>query len=392
MRYWAGIDVAKDIHWLCVIDENASVLIDRALTNTQDDVDAAIVELQQLDGELAIGLDVMGSIASFLEATLIAAGLKLVHVPGMAVNRARDGFANSEAKSDPKDARVIAEQVRTRPNLRHISLGDETTAAIRVLVSRRRDLVQDQTRRIARLRSMVGSIHPGLERALDFTTVGPLHFLTRFVTPAEICKAGLKGLMAHLKARSGLRRAGLAEVALNSAKAQHTVVVGEAAIADIARELAAEALAVKDRLARLEDDLEALLARHPDAALIRSLPGMGVILTAEFIAAVGDIDRFKTADAMAAAAGLAPVIRQSGRSRNWRRTYGGDKELKRVFFQGAFCAFQRDPISRAFYARKRREGKHHTQALIALARRRVTVLWAMLKTQSKFDPRRALAA
>lgn len=392
MRYSAGIDVAKDIHWLCVIDENASVLIDRALANTQEDVDAAIVELKQLDGELAIGLDVMGSIARFLEAALIAADLKLVHVPGMAVNRARDGFANSEAKSDPKDARVIAEQVRTRPNLRRISLGDETTAAIRVLVSRRRDLIQDQTRRIARLRGMVGSIHPGLESALDFTTVGPLHLLTRFVTPGEIRKAGLKGLMAHLRARSGLRRAGLAEAALNSAKAQHTVVVGEAAIADIARELAAEALAVKDRLARLDDDLEALLARHPDAALIRSLPGMGVILTAEFIAAVGDIDRFKSADAMAAAAGLAPVIRQSGRSRNWRRTYGGDKELKRVFYQGAFCACRRDPISRAFYARKRREGKHHTQALIALARRRVTVLWTMLKTQSKFDPQRALAA
>jgi hypothetical protein len=61
------------------------------------------------------------------------------------------------------------------------------------------------------------------------------------------------------------------------------------------------------------------------------------------------------------------VIRQSGRKADWRRTYGGDKALKRVFYQGAFCAVcHKDPLSKAFYDRKRRERKHHTQALIAL--------------------------
>jgi len=394
MRYFAGIDVAKDVHWLCAIDENARVLIDRAVHNTQEDIDAVIAELKALGGEGAVGLDVLGSIACFLEAALIVEGLQLVHVPGRAVNRARDGFANSEAKSDPKDARVIAEHVRTRQELRRVILDDETTIAIRVLVGRRRDLVQEQTRRIARLRQLVGGIHPGLESALDFTALGPLHLLTRFVTAGEIRKAGMKMLMAHLQARSGLKnRAALAESVLETAKTQHTVVPGEAAYAQIARELAVEALAAKARLARLDGDLGALLERHPDAALIRSLPGMGAILTAEFVAAAGNIARFKSADAMAALAGLAPVIRQSGHSRAWRRTYGGDKDLKRVFFQSAFCACTaRDPASKAFYDRKRREGKHHTQAIIALARRRVTVLWTMLKTRSTFDPSRAIAA
>jgi transposase len=81
------------------------------------------------------------------------------------------------------------------------------------------------------------------------------------------------------------------------------------------------------------------------------------------------------------------VIRQSGRKADWRRTYGGDKALKRVFYQGAFCAVcHKDPLSKAFYDRKRRERKHHTQALIALARRRVTVLWTMIQRRQSFDP------
>lgn len=392
MRYFAGIDVAKDIHWLCVIDDNAEVVIDHALPNTQEDIDAACTELHALEGELVVGLDVMGSIAAFIEAALISEGFNLAHLPGIAVNRARAGFTSGETKSDPRDARVIAEQIRTRKNLRIVAFDDETTIAIRVLIGRRRDLIQDQTRRISRLRRLVGAVHPGLEKAMDFRTMGPLHLLNRFVTPTEICGAGLNGLVKHLQTRPRLRRS-LAEVALQSARAQHTVVPGEAAMAEMARELASEAIVVKERLIRLDTQLEELLDVHPDAALIRSLPGMGDILTAEFIAAAGNTARFHSADAMAAAAGLAPVLRQSGKTRTWRRTFGGNKDLKRVFFQSAFCACSKgDPVCKAFYDRKRREGKHHVQAIIALARKRVTVLWTMLENRSAFDPKRARAA
>ena len=85
---------------------------------------------------------------------------------------------------------------------------------------------------------------------------------------------------------------------------------------------------------------------------------MGAVLAAEFIACTGDIRRFGSADALASAAGLAPVQRQSGKRSGWRRAYGGDKALKRVFYQSAFCAVTiGDPLSRAFYDRKRRRGK-----------------------------------
>ena len=79
------------------------------------------------------------------------------------------------------------------------------------------------------------------------------------------------------------------------------------------------------RLIALDRELLALLDRHPDAALIRSLPGMGVVLTAEFIAEAGDLSRFRSADALAAAAGIAPVLRQSGKTRFLRRPAGGNK-------------------------------------------------------------------
>src|SRR5215210_2710888 len=99
MRICVGIDVAKDVHWVVAIDQDARVLIDRAVANDQETVEALAAELSRLGGELVIGLDVTGSIASFLEAVLLAEGLALVHVPGLAVNRAAHGFAGGERKS-----------------------------------------------------------------------------------------------------------------------------------------------------------------------------------------------------------------------------------------------------------------------------------------------------
>jgi transposase len=388
MRNFVGIDVAKDVHWVSAIDQDARVMVDKAVQNDQAAIEALADELRHLGPNLVVGLDVTGSIGAFLEAVLLAEGFALVHVPGIAVNRASQGFAGGERKSDPRDARVIAELVRTRPGLRPIRPDQETTIAIRLLVARRRDLTQDQTRRVSRMRQLLASIHPGLERTLDLTAKAPLTLVSRFVTPAEIRTAGHARLLRYLKKTPGLREPErLVEAALQTASEQTIVVPGEATVAALVRELAIEALTVRQRLAELDKQLEVLVARHPDGALIRSLPGMGVVLCAEFIAAAGDITRFRSPDAMAAAAGLAPVLRQSGKARAFRRAYGGDKALKRVFYQSAFCAVStKDPTSKAFYDRKRHEGQRHVQALVALARRRVTVMWAMLNHRTPFDP------
>ncbi len=105
--------------------------------------------------------------------------------------------------------------------------------------------------------------------------------------------------------------------------------------------------------------------------------------TAESIAETGNLSRFHSADALASAAGMAPVLRQSGGTRFLRRLNGGNKGLKRVFYQSAFCLPNHDG-SHTFDDRKRREGKRH-QAVIALARRRMNVLWAVVRSRTPFQ-------
>lgn len=387
MELFIGVDAAKDTHWVCAIDRDARPVFSQPVANDPEGIAALIAELQAFEAPaVTVALDLLGGPATLICAMLAEAGLRLVHTPGLAVNRARQGMRGGENKSDPRDAATIAELARTRADLRPVEIETEIDIDIRLLVGRRSEIVTDQTRRLARLRDLLSSLFPALERRIDVKTKRGLVFLSLFAAPGEIRKSGPARIARRLtKAMPHLRGAeALARDAVALARAQTTEVPGAATRARLVKELAAEALAAREARDRIDRDLAELLAAHPDAALIQSLPGMGAVLTAEFIAQAGSGRRFRSADALAAAAGLTPVLRQSGKSRAIRRSTTGDRSLKRVFFQSAFNALA-DPESRAFYERKRAEGKRHNQAVIALARRRVNVLWAILQTRQPFQ-------
>jgi len=387
-----GVDVAKEFHWAEIkVAGTGRVLASHRVDNTPQAISDLITEIGAAEAEhgpASVGIDILGGIATLLEAMLARAGLTIVHVPGLAVNRARRATTGGEHKSDPKDARVIADLVRTRDDLRVIEPMRELDVELRLLVGRRSELVVDATRRFARIRDLLTSVHPGLEAVVDVTTKTGLRLLTRYVTPAEIRRTGKTRLLTWLRKTGHVREAAiaaLADAAVAAAAAQHIAVPGEAVAADLIRDLAAEALTAREQIKAIDARIEAVLARHPDAALIRSLPGMGATLTAEFLSVTGGITRFASGDVLASAAGLAPVLKQSGKVRYLQRASAGDKTLKRVFYQSAFIAVGCDPASKAYYARKRSEGKAHHQAVLALARRRVNVLHAILRTRHPYD-------
>lgn len=393
------MDVAKETHWAEIkIAESGEVLVSQAVDNAPGAIAELIEQIHQAEsqhGPARVGLDLLGGIASLMEAMLLEAGLAVVHVPGLAVNRARRATVSGEHKSDPKDARVIADQVRMRDDLRPVVRRRDDDIELRLLVGRRSEMVVDQTRRASRVRDLLAAIHPGLERVVDVTTKSGMWLLTRYVTPAEIRKAGRRRLLLYLGKLEHVRAAtitSLAEAALQAAQEQRVSVPGESVAAELIRGLAEEMLAARDRLGIIDAQIAEVLERHPDAALIRSLPGMGATLTAEFLAVTGGIGRFPTGDQLAAAAGLAPVLKQSGKVRYLQRATAGDKALKRVFYQSAFVAIACDPTSKAYYARKRSEGKTHHQAVLCLARRRVNVLHAILRHRRPFEAKKSSVA
>jgi transposase len=381
MRHWAGFDVGKRFHWMCVLDDEGKVVLSRRVEATEEDLEAACSQIQALgDAEdRAVAVDLVGGPATLLEAVLLGRGERAFYLPGISVNRAREGY-RGEQKSDRGDARVIADQLRMRwRSLQELRPREDEAAEMRLLVSHRRDLVADQARIITRLRALLGEVFPGLDALLDFHKDRAFVLLSKVTTPAGVRRLGSSRLARWLKARGIRRSAELAENVVAAAKAQRRELPAAEAKGALVREMANEVLRIRRRVAEIEQRLEELLSARPEAEVVRSLPGMGVVFTAGFLAEAGDLERFGSADALAAAAGLVPATRQSGGASFQRRARKGNRTLKNLLYRSAFSCTAHHGPSKAFYDRKRTEGKTHHQAVIALARRRVNVLWAMLR-------------
>jgi transposase len=384
-KAWAGVDASKEFHWACVLDASGRELLSRKVENDEADISRLMDEALLLAEEIIWALDQPGGSAALLLALLWERNQRVLYVPGLTVDRARDAY-RGESKTDARDARVIADQARMRPGFSELKLGEEELAELQLLLAWRRDLVTDQTRSVTRLREALLSLFPALERALDFNSKGPLILLTHYQTPAHLRRAGHKRIATYLRNRSVKGSEKVAHKALSAARSQSVSLPAQEVAARIVAQLAGEILALKGRIESIDEEIGERFFARPEARILISLPGMGPILGAEFLVAVGDVRAFSSADRLAAYAGLVSAAHDSGkRLGNHRRMRGGNKTLKRVFYQSAFASLRSAPESRVFYERKRAQGKRHTQALIALARRRVNVVWAMLRDGTTFE-------
>jgi transposase len=389
LNAWVGVDVGKEFHWAHVLDASGSELLSCRVENDEADIVRLIDEALSLAEEVDWAVDQPGGGAALLLALLWERDQRVLYVPGLTVDRARDAY-RGESKTDARDAHLIADQARMRPELGQLKLGEQEIAELQILLARRRDLITDQSRTIARLREALLSLFPALERALDLNSKGPLTLLTHYQTPAQLRRAGHKRIVAYLRNRGVKGSESVAQKAFAAAKAQSVTLPAQGVASRIVAELAGEILALKERIENIDEEIQKRFFARPEARILISLPGMGPILGAEFLVAVGDICAFSSADRLAAYAGLVPAANDSGkRVGRHRRMRGGNKTLKRVFYQSAFASLRSSPESRTFYDRKRAEGKRHTQALIALARRRVNVVWAMLRDGTTFESRSA---
>jgi transposase len=395
-QLWAGVDAGKADHHCVVIDAEGNRLLSQRVANDEVALRALITSVTALAdaGEITWAIDLNGGGAALLICLLMAAEQRLLYIPGRTVYHA-SGSYRGEGKTDARDAAIIADQARMRRDLQPLRSGDDIAVELRILTSRRTDLVADRTRAINRLRAQLLEYFPALERAFDYSkSRAALILLAGYQTPDGLRRAGAARLTAWLRNRKARNADAVVTKALAAANAQHTVVPGQHLAATMVARLAKEVMALDIEIDDTETMIEERFRRHRHAEIILSMPGFGVTLGAEFLAATGgDMDAFDSVDRLAGVSGLAPVPRDSGRiSGNLKRPRRYDRRLLRACYLSAQIAIRTDPSSRIYYDRKRAEGKTHTQAVLALARRRLNVLWAMLRDHKPFQPTATTAA
>ncbi|MEY9968499.1 transposase [Streptacidiphilus sp. MAP12-16] len=399
---WAGTDAGKAEHHCTTIDTDGKTLLSRRVPNNETELLELLNDVLELadDGPVTWAVDLNAGGAALWIALLVSHGQKLLYIPGRTVHHASAAYRGS-GKTDAKDAFVIADTARMRRDLQPLQQTGEIAVDLRILTARRMDLSADRTRAINRLRAQLLEYFPAVERAFDYSvSKSALVLLTGYQTPAALRRIGRSRLATWLKnhgVRTVAAAKNTADAAVTAAEAQYTVVPGEKTAAKMVHTLAREVMTLDQEIAELEALIEARFREHPDAEVITSMPGIGGMLGAEFIAATGgDMGAFGSPDRLAGVAGLAPVPRDSGKiSGNLKRPRRYSRRLLRMFYLSAQVAAMHCPVSKAFYQRKRSEGKSHKQAILALARRRLSVLWALIRDGRPFEaqlPRPAAVA
>ncbi|MBA5690741.1 IS110 family transposase [Rugamonas apoptosis] len=381
-----GVDVGKGEHHAVALSKAGKRLFDKALPNDEARLRTLISSLKE-HGKLLLVVDQPTTIGALPVTVARAEGILVAYLPGLAMRRIAD-LHTGEAKTDARDAAIIAEAARSMPHaLRSIRLDDEQLAELTMLCGFDDDLADQITQTSNRIRGLLTQIHPALERVLGPRLEHPavLDLLQRHPSPASLAAVSEKSLANKLSKLAPRMGKGLAHEIYLALSEQTVIVPGTNAATIVLPRLAQQLAALRGQRDEIAQEVERLVQAHPLYSVLTSMPGVGVRTAARLLTEVA-AKAFASAAHLAAYAGLAPVTRRSGSSiRGEHPSRRGNKVLKRALFLSAFAAL-RDPVSRAYYARKIGQGKRHNQALIALARRRCDVIYAMMRDGTLYCP------
>jgi hypothetical protein len=388
---FVGVDWAEAHHDVYVQDEDGKRLSGGRLPEGVE----GIARFHEMVGnhaeepdEVVIGIE---TDRGLFVGALVAAGYQVFAVNPMSTSRYRDRHSTSGAKSDPGDAKVLADMVRTdRHNHRPIVGDSELAAAIKVLARAHQSMIWSRGRQTNFLRSTLREFYPAALVAFDNLTSGDALEVLR-VAPTPTLGAGLSRskIAAALKRGGRLRRVDQRseeiQEALRTPQLQGSALVATAMGTSVSATVAVIAT-MNAQIAELAKELEAGFEQHPDAEVVRSLPGLGTILSARVLGEFGDEpNRYATAKCRKNYAGTSPITRASGTKRIVLARYARNMRLADAIYQWAFASLTASPGARAFYDYRRAAGDTHHAALRHLGNRLVGILHGCLIHHNAYD-------
>lgn len=322
---------------------------------------------------------------------LVAAGYTVLAVNPMSTSRYRERHSTSGAKSDPGDARVLAGLARTDAHNRRPVAGDSGLAeAVKVLARAHQGLIWTRRRQANQLRSTLREFYPGALTCFDDLDGGDA-LAVLATAPTPILGRGLSRSKIAAALRRGGRqrrveeRAAEIQAALRAAQLAAPDVVS-AAMGSAVAALVAVVGELNTQIARLEAELSDSFEKHPDAKVIRSLPGLGMVLGARVLGEFGDDpNRYADAKSRKNYAGTSPITKASGKHRAVLARYARNRRLADACYLWAFASLTASPGARAFYDQRRAAGDTHHRALRALANRLVGILHGCLRHGVLYD-------
>jgi len=402
--FFVGVDWGAETHQVCILDASGRPVAERVVPHRGDAVGALCSQLLALapGGGVAVAIE---SPSSPVTEPLLECGLTVYSLNPKQLDRFRDRHFPAGAKDDRRDSFVLAVSLRTdRSCFRRLDPESPAVLDLRALVRLDRTLKTDLQAYCNRLRDMLLLTFPlMLELSPNVDEPWVWSLLERAPSApaaARLSLAKLRSLLLHHRIRRispedlyrHLRQPVLPLPAASFERSARLVLNLLPLIRALAAQQQENAAALKAALDTLAVP-EPKNGQHRDAAILLSLPGVGTMVAATMLAEAAGPLRERDYHALRAFSGVAPITRQSGKTRLVARRYACNHTVREAVYHWTRISTIHDPHAKAHYARLRAKGHTHGRALRGLADRQLRMLCAMLRQQQLYQPdRRRLAA
>jgi transposase len=395
-RYVVGIDWAQTEHAVCVLDDQGKVRATFSVSHSREGLEQLVRRLTQIAPaqELAIAIE---RPSGLLVDRLIEAGHPVVPIHPNALKASRPRYRAAGGKSDPGDAFILADLLRTDGHrFRALRPASDEIRALRASVRGRDDLVAQRVALGNQLTALLESFWPGAAAIFaDITSPIALDFLDRYPTPESTAYLGEKRLQRFLDRSAYCGRRSPQEL-LDRLHAVPTGRAGEAeteAKGALVRALVTILRSLGEQIRRLTSSIQGHVATLPLGRVLMSFPRAGQVNAAQILAELGDDPlRFSSPDHLAAEAGVAPITHASGKSRGVTFRWACNKRLRKALTTFADNSRHASPWAAHVYAKARARGCDHPHAIRILARAWLRVLWRAWSEGKLYDPSRHQAA
>ncbi|WP_443032907.1 IS110 family transposase [Streptomyces sp. DH10] len=390
---YCGIDWAERTHDVALVDDSGQLLAKRHIT---DDAAGYKILLDLLveygdseDNPIPVAIETSRGL---LVAVLRTGKRQVFAINPMAAARYRDRHSVSRKKSDPGDALVLANILRTDMHAhRPLPNDSDLGRAIAVLARAQQDSLWNRQQLSNQLRSLLREYYPAALAAFEPWRNGlcrpeARELLKAAPTPTRAARLTRTQLEAALK-RAGRKRGITAEAERLRDDYAHQSPLVEDALGKQMLALLVQLEAACTAADDLTVAVEEAFPQHPDAEIILSFPGLGVQLGARVLAEIGD-DKTRFADArgLKAYAGASPITRASGKKSSITRRWVKNDRLNHAGYLWAFASITASPGAKAHYRRRRDDhGDWHAAAQRNLFNRMLGQLYHCLQHSHRFD-------
>lgn len=374
-----GLDVGKSSHRACLATRAGEVLVDRPVPNTEPDLDALF---SQVEGGTLVVVDQCRNVGALAIGRARLAGLPVAYLPGLAAHRASSLF-KGEAKNDRRDAMVIAKTALGVPDsLLPVARPDEALDAARSLAAQRNHLVACSTRDKNRLRSVLLESCPAFEALAELNDPHWVNMLEKLGGPWGCMDAGRASFGAVTRGADRAKMDAAWNAAMSSTRpSRYRVDAENPQVMMLARRIRE----ATEEARRLDSEITALLTGGGTYECLVTIPGIGPRTASELAISI-DIGDFPDHDHLASYCGLAPRNRQSGTSvSSVSASRQGNKRLKNLLVFSCNSLVRSNNRFGDYYRRCRDRGMCHGEALKAVARKRLKVIYAIMRDKVPYS-------